>query len=870
MLRHSDVKNETATHFAYTGDRARSISFPLGGIGAGSIGLSGTGRLVDWEIFNRPNKNSYNGFSFFAVRAEHRGEVILAKLLNGELGSPYSGAGEEKYRGFGFGVARETGAGFPHFKRSEFVGQFPFADVSFEDEDVPVKAVLRAFSPLIPLNDRDSSLPAALLTYEVTNSSDRQLEVTVVGNITNPFKKEPINKYFERQGVKGIKLSSAAYAEDDPNFGDLSITTSEKEVSYQNYWYRGEWFDNLTVFWKDFTTPGRFINRDYDGGRAGGKILTYNFQDVCLLAVHKSIAPGETATFQFALTWSFPNFVNYWNPGRLEAGAKPPHWRNYYATLFESSVQTADYLWSNFDRLYQETRRFKESLFSSTLPDYVLDAISSNLGTMKSPTCVRLTDGTLYGFEGCHATEGCCEGSCTHVWNYEQAFPYLFPELSRSMRELEYRYNQYPNGKMAFRTLLPPERTLQEKSQQAAPGRAAADGQMGGILKTYREWWISGDTEWLKAIWPKVKKSLEYSWEPTNEDWWDKDRDGVMEGVQHHTLDVEMYGPNSYITGLYLAALLAAAQMAEAVGELDTAVDYRRLALQGREWVESNLFNGEYFHQKIDLKDSRFPVDSELGEIKYQIGTGCHVDQVIGQWHAHMLGLGYVMDERKIKSAIRAVYNHNFISMQEHANADRIYALNDEKGLVICTWPRGNAPLVPVPYADECMNGFEYQAACHLIYEGYIAEGLEVVRAVRERYDGERRNPWNEIECGSNYARSLASYALLLALSGFEHDARIRYLGFRPKINREDFSCFWSLGSGWGTFRARKHEGLVLAIDGGEMRIGSFGSDYLGAAKAAAVKVRGSAIGFSQQGDRLTLDVEAVLQAGESLVIEIG
>jgi uncharacterized protein (DUF608 family) len=853
--------------FRYEGPRTRAISFPLGGIGTGSIGLSGTGRLVDWEIFNRPNKNGYNGFSFFALRAEYRGKVEFAKVLHGDLSGPYSGEGEALYRGFGFGVGRETMAGFPHFKRASFLGRFPIAEISFSDDSAPCDVTLTAFNPFIPLNDSDSSIPAAILVYRVINRSDLPLNFTLAGALANPFLREPVNSFLDREGMRAIRLNSRGYDEEAPEYGDICISTDGTDVTYQEYWYRGEWFDNITVFWRDFCTPGPLNNRTFPDKRVDGAVSTYNFQDECVLGIMRAVKPGQSVDFRFAVTWSFPNFVNYWNPGLIPPGGKSPQWKNHYATRFRDSMESAHYVWANYDRLFGHTRMFQESLFATTLPSSVIDAVSANLSIMKSPTCVRLTDGTLYGFEGCHAKEGCCEGSCAHVWNYEQAFPFLFPALSRSMREMEYQHCQFPNGKMAFRLLLPPERTLTEKTRLAGPGRAAADGQMGGIIKVYREWRVSGDTEWLRRLWPGVKRALEYAWEPTNEDWWDKDRDGVMEGVQHHTLDVEIYGPNTYITSQYHAALVAAAEMAEALDD-PAAADYRTLYKKGRAWVESNLFNGEYFHQKIDLQDSRFPVDPELGEIKYQIGEGCHVDQVLGQWYGHLVGLGYLLDPGKVHSAVRAIYRHNFLSMRNHVNANRIYALNDEEGLVICTWPRGGAPRVPVPYASECMNGFEYQAASHLIIEGFVEEGLRVVEALRARYDGNRRNPWNEFECGSNYARSMASYALLISLSGFEYDVRRGHIGFSPRWQDNDFRCFWALNRSWGDFIHDPAGNISLVVRWGELKVLTFCSHILENRRIDKISVDGTPVAFHQEQSLVEFAKEVTLNQKQTLIIK--
>jgi len=851
--------------FRYRGNRTKAISFPLGGIGTGSVGLSGTGRLVDWEIFNRPNKNSFNGFSFFALRALQDGELRTASVLHGDLDTEFTGHGDTVFRGFGFGVNRETVSGFPHFPKSEFRGKFPIAEMTFEDEDNMLSVELVAFNPFIPMNDRDSSLPVASFEYRVTNKTRSTMDCTLAGVLTNPSLRNPRNRFVDGNGFKAICLGPHEVDTDAPDYGDLTLSTSADEVSYQEYWYRGEWFDNITVFWRDFTSPGPLKNRSYSDQRQGTGVVTYNSQDVCTLAATQKIEAGETRSFHFVITWNFPNAVNYWNPGTLSAGDPLPQWKNYYATLFKDSYATATYWWKNAERLTAETREFQAALFSSTLPAAVLDAVSANISILKTPTTLRLTDGTLYGFEGVHARAGCCEGSCTHVWNYEQVVPLLFPALARSMREAEFAFNQFPNGKMAFRMLLPPERTQQEKPTFSG-GRAAADGQMGGVIKIYREWKISGNNEWLARLWARVKKSLEYAWAPSNEDGWDRDCDGVMEGAQHHTLDVEMYGPNSYITTQYHAALLAAAEMADAMGDKD-AEKYRELYLNGRKWVEANLYNGQYFYQKVDLKDPRYPVDPELAEIKYQTGEGCHVDQVLGQWYAHLVGLGYILDPEKVRSAVQAVYANNFRVMRDHANANRIYALNDEKGIVICTWPRGGMPKVPVPYADECMNGFEYQIASHLIYEGFVDQGIEIVEAIRQRYDGERRNPWNEFECGSNYARSMASYGLLTALSGFEYDARRHHIGFTPRLPGETFRSFWSYSTGWGVFEQTLSTGISFEVKGGSLRVQSFSSGILVQKTAGTVAIDGTPVKFEQHGRTLAISDETILQAGSTLGI---
>ncbi len=156
--------------------------------------------------------------------------------------------------------------------------------------------------------------------------------------------------------------------------------------------------------------------------------------------------------------------------------------------------------------------------------------MSSTLGVLRSATVIRLEGGELWGWEGQHIGEGSCEGSCTHVWNYQQALAWLFPALERTLRETEFTYNQLPNGGLTFRQRLP----LGSGFDIIGP---CADGHFGATIKAYREWRNSGDDAWLRRFWPNIRKSIEYAWSPDNPDRWDPDRTGVLWGKQHHTLD---------------------------------------------------------------------------------------------------------------------------------------------------------------------------------------------------------------------------------------------------------------------------------------------------------------------------------------------
>lgn len=893
------VAQESLTHlgemerspFLYQGAKTNEISFPLGGIGSGSIGLAGNGRLIDWEIFNRPNKGSVNGFSHFAIRAERDDQVVAARILHGDLHPPYMGEFTgSQFRTFGWGPRREYLTGLPHFISVDFRGEYPLADLTFQDDSFPGQVSLRAFNPFIPTNDRDSSIPAAFFEFTIANPTDAPLTYTVVGVLGNPLPANNLNEVTQEAWGHVLHLRSDGITPDKTGYGDLclatdagqanagqtnDVQTNDVRVSWQQYWFRGAWFDNLEVYWHDLMTPGPFKNRVYAPEEAGER-------NEGLLAVHVPVDPGASRTVRFVITWNFPNCENYWKtlpPPRQEGWRG---WRNYYATVWEDSRASAAYALGEWDRLAEETQRFHDALFATTIPAAALDAVSANLSTLKSPTVLRLEDGTFYGWEGCHPTAGCCEGSCTHVWNYAQALPFLFPALERSMREADYEYNLRPDGGMPFRLQLP-------LGSAQWDFRPCVDGQFGGVMKTYRDWKICGDTEWLRALWPAVRAALEFAWHPDNSDRWDPDQTGVLWGRQHHTLDMELFGPNSWLTSMYLGALKAAAEMADALGEITEALLYRKIFERGKAWVDEHLFNGEYYIQQIDLGDQTLLEgysddtvlqggstqnaywNAEHGEIKYQIAEGSSIDQVLGQWHADLYGLGDILDRSQVASASAAIYRYNYIPlMRDVYNPCRIYSLNDESGLVICAWPPGaKKPVIPAPYSQETMNGFEYAAASHMIMNGLIEEGMTCVRAVRERYDGERRNPWNEFECGSNYARSMASYALLNAFSRFEFDLTRDLIGFDPIIHREStFRTFWSLATGWGTFEwsvTRNGPRATLLVLYGTLPLRWLRLPGWSAEPPQTVEVAGTPVDFSLDGAAVRLETPVTLRAGESL-----
>ena len=830
----------------YTGEYLNELIFPLGGIGTGSIGLAGNGALVDWEIFNRPNKGSINPYTGFAVRAEYPDGRTVTRMLQGDWTGKLSGEySRENFKGYGFGPNETTFCGFPHFRNVSFNAGFPIAEVTFRDPDFPGKVILKAFNPMIPLDADNSGIPAAFFEIAV-HSPEEGIRYTVVLTAHNPFG-NTVNSQISHPRFTAVRLSSAVLEPHQKEYGDMTVAVDAADGICQENWYRGifGFRDGIATFWNQLCRND-LAPRHYE---EPGKF------DVCTVGDTRVVGKGKKSHFRFLISWNVPNCYNYWDPWKNEAG-EDILWKNYYATCFVDSVESCFYGLAHWDALYKKTDLFARTLHRSSLDKTVVDAVSAALSVLKSSAILRLEDGTFYGWEGVHERAGCCEGTCTHVWSYAYALCFLFPELERSMRDTELRYDTDENGLMQFRTTLP----LGRPRGTFLP---CLDGQMATVFKIYRDWKLTGNIRWIKENWQDIKKILEFAWSEENVHQWDRDKDGVLEGRQHHTLDRELFGPSAWLQGMYLAALKAAAELADVIGDIPAKQQYTQLFENGRRYTDAQLFNGEYYIQKVDLRDrsycDRFACpeywNEESGQLKYQIGDGSVIDQLLGQWHANIIGLGDIFDPQQRKTALQNMFrNHYKPSMRELANTWRVFAINDEAGAIICDYPDGKEkPEIPIAYCQECMTGFEYAFAGLLISEDFVEEGLTVIRAVRKRYDGKKRNPFNEIECGSHYARSLASFALLPIFSGFCYDMPNRHIGFAPVLPG-DFRCFWAVGSGWGEVHRTKKT-YDITLHGGELTLSSV---RLAGCSVQKMLADGKEIPFDYEEDLLTFQTVTV------------
>jgi non-lysosomal glucosylceramidase len=974
----------------YEGDDLRTIGMPVGGICAGQVYLTGDGRLACWDIFNANQNTGYGAVNYQAGRAAEEtvedGRVVRV--------TPVAQGFAARVRAGGHTVDRSLDVhGFPAVR---FCGEYPIGQVRYADPSFPVAIDLEAFSPFVPLNAEDSSLPATVLRYAVRNTSDTPVEVTLAGwlenaiclhtgpgsvdrlvrrnaaletadltavvataePVTPPARPERppivfadfegddygewtaegeafghvpargtlpdqnpvsgfaghglVNSFLGGDGPRG-RLRSPAFTVERPYVAFLIGGGAHDGRTCVNLVVDGAVVRTATGANSERLDPHNWDVRELVGRRARIEIVDdasegwghvnvdrIEFRDgpmvrdpgpmerwpdygsmclavlgpgVCRASVAAGEGPGavfdadadeaakpmgwplrgvvertlalgagEEGTVTFVVTWWLPNMYR-------EATLVG----NRYASRFDGAGAVATYLARNLDRLGDETRRWHDTYYASTLPHWLLDRLHSTVANLATTTCQWWRNGRFWAWEGA----GCCHGTCGHVWNYEHAMARLFPDLERSVREMQDfapGVGFHPEtGAIGFRgegwTLW------------------AGDAQGGYILKAYREHQTSVDDAFLRRVWPRVRQATRFLVVQ------DGNADGLIEGQQHQTYDQNFFGANTFVGSLYLGALRAAEAMAHELGDEGFADECRRIHRAGRDNSVRALFNGEYFIQRVDL----------AAHPDWQYADGCLADQLFGQGWAHQVGLGYLYPEATVRSALASVWRYCWapdVGPQNHAHEpERWFARPGEAGLFTCTWPRSHH-LGPrsTEYRDEVWTGIEYQVAGHMAWEGMLTEALAICRGVHERYHPSRHNPWNEIECGDHYARALASWGVLLGLAGFAYHGPREHLGFAPRLTPERFRCAFTAAEGWGSLgqdRAGRTQTDEIAVRWGRLALRSVGLELPPKARLreAVVTLDGATLpaATDRDGERVTLrfDADVVVNAGSSVRVEL-
>jgi non-lysosomal glucosylceramidase len=965
------------TPSVYRGAELEKIGMPVGGICAGQLYLGGDGKLWHWDIFNQVLQTGDGHYARPPKPASPLEQGFALKI---------TAAGKDRVR-------RLDRSGFAQIT---FRGEYPIGLVEYRDPASPVTVSLEAFSPFVPLDVENSSLPATVLRFTLKNVGQDSVTAELAGWLENAIclhsgspgtgmrenrivrgqdmtllscsatpaqlstREDVLFEDFQKETYKGWEATGAAFGKGPilksqiPDYqGDVGgpedrVVNSHASAPGGDVVEKDRQTGTLTS--EPFVIPRHFISFWIGGGNHPGKTCTNLLIDgkvvrtatghngnqmrresldvrqfegktarlqivdnesgpwgnigiaqivftdrpaaklaeqpdfgslamallepaggdrdmaatgegdlpeavflqgdravetkpigeklIGALARKCTLAPGQEAHASFVIAWHFPNL-------RLKDGGR------FYATRFPSAAAVAQHVVANFDSLARQTRLWRDTWYDSTLPYWFLDRTMLNTSILATSTCHRFATGRFYGWEGV----GCCEGTCTHVWHYAHAVARLFPELERDLR----RRTDFG------RAMDPKTGMIQHRGESAG---LAVDGQAGCILRAYREHQMSADSALLKDLWPKIKLAMEclVRMDPG---------DGILTGPQHNTLDQPWFGKIAWLSSLYAAAARACEEMAKEVGDEPFARQMREIFQRSSRNIDRGLFNGEYYVHIPDRQHAK------------SVGShnGCEIDQVFGQSWACQVGLGRILPEAHVKTALGSLWKYNFTPdvgpFRKAHPPGRWYAMPGEGGLLMCSWPKGEAARVREGfdyYFNECMTGFEYQVAGHLIWEGMVQEGLAVTRTIHDRYHPSRRNPWNEVECGDHYARAMASYGVFLAACGYEHHGPKGHLGFAPRLTPDDFRAPFTTAEGWGTFRQTRSAATQtdsLELRWGKLRLRSLSFALPENLRPQQVRVKSGGAEIAGKhtvaGGKITIDLasDLLLQAGEKIEVSI-
>jgi uncharacterized protein (DUF608 family) len=865
----------------FAGDRRRAVALPLGGIGTGNLALGGTGALKQWQLHNQGNHLGFAPQSFFALRLScTEPPLSFRRVLRGPAIAPHREPAPLVNDDLDAAGPYARPVSWPEVRDTTFHGAYPFARIDYAD-DWPAQVQLEAYTPFVPLDAEASSLPLASFTFRITNRFDYPLHGWLLGTLQNlvgwdgvtPVRDDQcavlggnVNRPMSARDGTGLLLTHDDLDPGHPGYGSMALWTPAAAAALPQFsdadaaltFADSLKLVNVTVL-DDWSAEAsaralaelRPVMRGPQGPSPAGRTWAG------ALAVPFGLRPGASAELQFVYAWHFPNrLADFDRFGDAEPTPSGPAWiGNHYATAFAGAQDVVEHFAARQADLLERTRRWHDAVYESSLPAVITDIIGAQPSLIRSPTTFRTADGRFYGFEGVLGEStlnwngnigGSCPLNCTHVWNYEQAVAQLFPSLERSMRETDWDVMQAPEGYLPHRVLLPADGPQLHGVTVGGPARPAIDGMLGTVLKTYREVRRGAGADWLGRYLPHARRLMDFVTST-----WDVTGSGVLAGDQPVTHDISLQGPNIFVGGLWLAALRAMQEMTARSGAAAEAAEFGRRFRAASGSYDELLWNGEYYSQKSE------------GE-SFDFGDGCLADQLLGQWWAHQLDLGHVLPASHVRTALASIVTFNYRSgFRGFEHGYRVFADADDAGLLICTWPRGGRPAVPIRYADEVWTGVEYQVAAHCLFEGMAEAGLRILTGLRDRYDGSRRNPYNEVECGDHYARAMAGFSVLDAWTGAWYDAGTGHL--RIGLGAERYPLI--AGPGWGEVTV-DDQAVSLRCLGGQVPLAQV-SVPAGVIEAVRVGGRPVAAEMAAGGQLARLTEPALVAEGDSLTVTL-
>ena len=754
-----------ATTYKKTKNELQYIGMPIGGIFTGTVYLGGDGRLWLWDIFNQ----NQNGIDPKTIEWDL--DLHVGKKVRPQDGSAYVQPAKNirpLEQGFAFKITTDKKTVIKKLEANNwdeilFEATYPMPQIHYIDHSLGLDITANIFSPFIPLDEKNSGLPCTIYSFSIKNKTKKNITVSILGWLENKVSprsnKETDKRLNTIESTKlcaiaksSIQLNGTENQDKQADFGTMAIGALNSNCLVNTGFSFPVTNDSFLI--QNSTPTEKQVSE--------GSLMN----SVCTKHIIKA---GQSIQANYIIAWHFANLTL--NPVIQGKG-------RFYNQQFKNAVEVVKYVATNFSSLASLTALWKETWYDSTLPWWFLERTFLNISTLATTTAHRFESGRFYAWEGV----GCCEGTCTHVWQYAQAMGRIFPAIERETRErVDLGLSLKSDGMMWYRGEV--------------VKTAAIDGQAGTILRIFREHKMSADKKFLQKNWDKIK--LATLWVIQQ----DRNQDGMEDTPIENTLDAVWDGEIAWLVGLCIAAVKAGEQMAIEMGDEAFAKTCATYVTNGTKNMEEKLFNGEYFiHQPDPIK----------GREKLGSYNTCHIDQVYGQSWAHQVGLGRIIDKEKTISALKALWKYNFTPDVGPYIKDRRgwrpYALAGEGGMVMNTNPLNEAKPYgekitwQLGYFHECMSGFEHQVASHMMAEGMTDEALILTRMIHDRYYAGKRNPFNEIECSDHYARAMASYGTFISACGFDYDGPNGYIKFAPKLNPNKCKIPFTSATAWGSY----------------------------------------------------------------------
>ena len=774
------------TRYYKTKNELQYIGMPIGGLHSGTVYVGGDGRLWLWQIYNESydgikegidpkNVQWYNGREYVNVRPRDGSAYVEPAIADNlrilEQGFSIS------WRANGVLQTRELRSG--HWDEVIFEASYPSCRILYTAKDIPVDVALQIYSPFIPLDVDNSSLPLTTFHLEAKNKTDKSIEVYINGWLENGVHKP-------RKEFQGVKKTAVA----KPLAGATTILFSCEGVSLPEQ----QAGDHGTMALYCNAPEALAIPMvqhwpiDLNSPAPSEQPISSAFDklQVGCIRLKRTLGPKANTTVSYAISWHFNN-----PHPKLRQHLKDAQQGYWYGTKFANALEVLQYYHANRVYLTEKTLSWINTWYDSSLPYWFLDRTLLNIGTLATANSYRFGTGRFWAWEGV----GSCAGTCTHVWQYAQAMGRLFPQLERNLRETTDLGIGFVNesGAIIFRAEY--------------ESRPAIDGQAGVILRFYREHQMSPDSNFLSQNWAKLKKAVQFIIDQ------DRNGDGMTDTPMENTLDAVWEGEIAWIVGLCLAAVKAAELMADEVNDSAFKEICARYVKKGSAAMDTDLFNGEYYIHRPN---------KEFGRKKLGSYNTCHIDQVYGQAWAFQVNLPRINNREKTRAALKALWKYNFTMdvgpyIKTHLNG-RPYALSGEGGMVMNTNPNnesspyGEEVTWQLGYFHECMSGFEHQVAAHMMAEDMADESLILTRCIHDRYHAAKRNPYNEIECSDHYARAMASYGTFINACGYAYHGPKKQLEFAPRIQQKAFKAAFTCATGWGTYQQKQQSGFESSI----------------------------------------------------------